>query len=366
MPESQKGGARTIVEKAQAVLWLMILLLTACSPAVTDGSNPEREVVLYNWTGDIPEQVVENFERETGIRLVYLTFSSQEEAIRNIESGGAYDVVVIENQYIPWMVEENLLESPEPTLLPNRKNINPAFWGLAYDPENRFSIPHNWGITGLIVRADQVDATQLSGWSDLWKEEIQGDLVLFDEQRTLMGMALKAAGLSVNTTNPELIRAAGTRLMNMPRTIHFVRSEQEAADLLTSGAASISIGYVPILDLCQQADVPVSFIQPHEGMMLWGDNFVIPYNAPHKDEAHELINYLLRGEVAAQVVNHNRYATANEAALSWIEPELLGNPLIYLDNDRLGRGEFLLSVPADVRLLYEQVWDEVRPEMSAP
>ena len=150
----------------------------------------------------MPQSVLDLFSAEYGVRIGYLVYESQEEAIEQIRLGQQADVMVMDSRFIPLMKQENLLQKLEYQYIPNFKNVSPNFRGLIYDPENNYSVPYSWGATGLVVRTDLVDKP-ITHWTDLWNPIYQGKTGIWVEQkRELISLALKALGFSANSENP--------------------------------------------------------------------------------------------------------------------------------------------------------------------
>jgi spermidine/putrescine transport system substrate-binding protein len=160
-----------------------------------------KELVLYDWPDDIPQSVLDDFTAEYGVQVIYLTYDSMEEAMENIQAGNLYDVAVIENDFLPSLLADNLLAEIDYQNVPNFKNISANFRDLAHDPGNQHSIPYSWGTTGLLVRSDLVEHP-VSQWADLWKPGYPGKLAVRAEPLELVGVTLKSLGYSLNSEDP--------------------------------------------------------------------------------------------------------------------------------------------------------------------
>jgi spermidine/putrescine transport system substrate-binding protein len=169
------------------------LLLTGCSPLPVS-EPPAQEIILYDWDGDIPPSVLEAFTKETNIKVNYQVYASQEEAIANLRSGQAYDVAVIESRFVSLLVNEGLLADLDYKNITNFKNISPNFRSLAYDPDNRYSVPYSWGTTGLLARTD-LTPTAITRWSDLWDARYAHKVAIWKGQpRETLALTLKSLG----------------------------------------------------------------------------------------------------------------------------------------------------------------------------
>ncbi len=197
---------------------VLILLLAACSSPTPTPAPFANEITFYDWEEDMPQSVLDAFTAEYGIQVNYLTYESQEEAIQNIKAGQIYDVVVLESRYIPQMIQEKLLAKLDQRNLDNT-NLSANFRDLAYDPGNRYSLPYNWGTTGLVVRSDLV-AEPVTRWADLWDSRYAGRTAYwFGQPREIIGLTLKSLGYSANSEKPEELEAALARLLELKPTI---------------------------------------------------------------------------------------------------------------------------------------------------
>ncbi len=349
-----------------AVLTILVFgLLTACGgPSLQPTPQPlAKELVLYDWPDDVPQSVLDDFTAEYGVQVTYLTYESMEEAMENIQAGKLYDVAVIESDSLPSLLADNLLAEIDHQNVPNFKNISANFRDLAYDPGNQHSIPYSWGTTGLLVRSDLVEQP-VSQWADLWKPGYPGKLAVRPEPLELVGVALKSLGYSLNSENPAELLAAQERLMAIKPSVLFVDADTESAVAkLLSGEAALLVGYPGDALYASNQDPAIVYVLPQEGTFLWADNYVIPSQSSRKYTAELFINFLLRPEISARIVNEGYYATANEAAYPFIEPEIRNNPVIFPPQEAIENGEWYLPHPPQGQALYDQVWERF---MSAP
>ena len=343
--------------------WLMLLLLAACGtstpPPTTPTSIPlAKEIFFRDWEGDMPQSVLDAFTAEYGIKVNYVIYESQEEAIEDIKAGQTYDVVVMESRLIPLLIQQNLLAQLDQRNLPNTKNLSASFRELAYDPGNRYSIPYSWGTTGLVYRSDLVDEP-VTRWSDLWDPRYAGRVALWTGQsREVISLTLKSLGYSANSENPTELEAALEHLLELKTNFLAVEDFDlyTSAGILNSGQAVIAMGYANDVLLGRESNPAISYTLPKEGALLWNDAFVIPANSPNKYTAELFLNFLLRADINAQVVNENLFATPNEAALPLIKTEILSDPVIFPANSDLANAELLLPLSPQGQQLYDQIW----------
>jgi spermidine/putrescine transport system substrate-binding protein len=264
---------------------------------------------------------------------------------------------VLENDRIPVLVVANRLAEIDFRQVPNFKNVSANFRDLATDPGNRHTVPYHYGTTGLLVRADLIGHA-VSRWADLWDPRYAGKVALRAQPRELVALTLLSLGYSLNSENPQELDAALNRLLELKKTAFFVEVEAASAvPRLLSGEAVILQGWNGDHQFAHAANPAVTYVLPQEGTALWGDNFVIPASSPHPDTAEVFLNFLLRPEIGAQIVNENKYATANEAAHPFIKPEIRDDPVIFPSAEMLRRAYFYTPLSPEGQSLYQRVWE---------
>ena len=341
-------------------------LLVACSgleagePRTPTPQPLAEEIVLHDWAGDLAEEILNGFTKEYGIKVKYEVYGSPEEAVANIRAHEPLDVVVLENEYIPSLVKDGLLAKIDYRHVPNFNHISANFRDLAYDPENKHSIPYSWGTTGLLVRSDLVTTGEPPGsirWADMWEQQYAGRTLQWLIPRYTLGMALKSLGYSVNSEDPAELEAALERLIELKPNAIWLTDEDTSAYHLISGEAVAALGWAYDLQIAREENEDIVYLLPAEGTILWGDNFVIPANSSHKYEAELFLNYLLRPEVTARIVELNNFAMMNDAAKSYIDPEILNDPVVYPPDEDLQGAEILLPLSSEGEKLYAEIWE---------
>ena len=346
------------------MLWVILVAsgLAACVgrvPLAVPTSTPPPlvdELIFYNWVDYMPQSVLDAFTAEYGVTVTYLTYESMEEALAHLRAGQRYDVVVLEHDYIQPLAAENLLAEIDHHNLPNLVNISSNFLDLGFDPGNRYTVPYGYGTTGLVVRGDLTTAP-VTRWADLWEPRFVGKIVARPLPSELIGVALKALGYPLTSENPQHLEAALQHLCDLKSSITFVGNESAEAVLpLLSGEALIMVGWGNDALVAQQEDESITYVLPAEGTMLWSDMFVIPAASRHKTTAELFMNFLLRPEIGAQIINGNRYATANEAAYAFAEPDILNNSIIFPPADTIKKADWYLPMSPAGEELYADIW----------
>ncbi len=357
---------RPLMPRRQTILVIGLLFLianrlTACRPnGLTSPFTAKgpQELVFYDWVDDMPQSVLDAFREEYGIKITYLTYDSQEEAIQNLQAGKIYDVVVMGNEHIPPLATHGMLAELNYQNITNFKNISPNFRDLIYDPGNKHAVPFNWGTSGLIVRSDLTRQT-VTRWADLWDPNYSGHVVMWNIKRNVIGLALKTLGYSANSENPNELAQALQRLLLLKGKMFFMKdTDSSIAPYLLSGEAVIGMGFAGDLLRSREKNSNISYVLPEEGTLLWGDNFVIPANSLNKATAELFLNFLLRPEISAQIIDENFYALPNEAAYPLIKSEVLNDPAIFPPAKALEKGEIILALSPEGQALYNKIWDQ--------
>lgn len=338
----------------------LLLLISACQPAGAPTATPPPALVrLYNWEDDLPAAVLEKFTAQTGFQVEYLAYPSMEEALDELRAGKAMDVVNLDSRFLPQAIQEGLLLELEQARLPNLRFIAANFRDLVYDPGNHYSIPYNWGTTGLVVRTD-LALRLVTRWADLWDYPELGKIGLWmGQSRETMGMALRSLGYSANTTEPAEIEAALQRLLLLKERVVLLDDEEiySSIPLLASGDVAIAMGFAFDAVSGQEDGLDIAYVLPEEGSLLWGENFTIARQSANPEGAHALIDFLMTPEISAEIVAYNHYATPNLAAIELLDPAVRDDPLIFPANADIQNAEILLPLSAEVEALYQQAWE---------
>lgn len=354
----QAREARQSHGRILAILLVTVVLLACGQPPTLATPTLASELIFYDWEADMPQSVLDAFTQEYGVKVTYEIYASEDEPVKNMQAGQVYDVVAIANRFIPLLVEAGLLVEINRHNLPNLKNISANFRDLLYDPGNRYSVPFNWGTTGLVVRTDLTQAP-ITQWADLWDPRYVGRTGIWVGQpREVLGLTLKALGYSANSEDPRQLEAALQHLLALKSHLLFLEDYDldSSANLMASDKAVVTMGYASDVLDGREKNKAITYVLPKEGALMWGDAFVIPANSPRKYTAELFLNFLMRPEINAQIANENLYATPNEAALSFIKPEILHNPIIFPPQADMKNAEIILPLSRQGEKLYAEIW----------
>lgn len=332
------------------------LLLALCLALLPGLAFAGGEVYVYNWTEYVPESVLEQFTKETGIKVIYTTYDSNEAMYAKVKllGGEGYDVVVPSTYFVNRMRREGLLLPLDKSKLPNFANLDKNFLNKPYDPDNEYSAPYLWGGSGIIADTDSVSTAGMDSWRWLWNPELKGRVLLQDDLRDVLGIGLLLKGYSVNDTDPEHIREAYEVMKTLAPNVRVFNSDNPKSAYLGGEVAAGMIWNGEAHQAMAEMD-SLKFAWAREGGLLWMDNFVIPKNARNVDNAHAFINFMLRPDVAAQCCEEYGYATPNKAALKLLPDELRESTVIFPPEEVVARSEFQNDV-GEAILTYEKYW----------
>jgi spermidine/putrescine transport system substrate-binding protein len=320
----------------------------------------ENILNLYTWPGVIPDFAIQQFEKETGIKVNFSTYDSNEVMYAKLKAdkNSAYDVIEPSSYYIDRMRHQDMLEKLDKTKLNGLKNLNPDFLNQAYDPDTSYSIPFIWGITGIFVNKDYHAVNKIQRWSDLWDKQYADKIMLLDDSREVFSMALRTLGYSVNENNPEHIKQAYLKLKELLPNIKIFNSAP--ISFLIDEDATVGMVWNGDIFKAKKENPQLEFIYPKDGFVIWVDNFAIPKNAPHPENAYKFLNFMLRADVAKAVALDNNFPTANLAAQKLLPAEIRNNPIVYPKHEILRRGEFQSDIDDAALDQYEKYWERLK------
>ena len=335
---------------------LLMALLSGCNKKTGAG-----EVNVYNWGEYIDESIFADFEKETGIKVNYSNFQSNEDMYSVMKMGGSnYDVIIPSDYMISRLIEENLLEKVDFSNVPNFNLIDSSFKNLEYDPTNEFSVPYMWGTVGIIYNEALYDG-EVTSWDALWDPELSGQILMFDNPRDAVGIALLRLGYSLNTTDESEIREAYDLLAEQKPLLQMYVMDQ-IYDKLESGEAIIGPYYCGDYVTMVENNPDLKFVYPSEGTNRFVDAMCIPKGAANKKNAELFINFMCKTAICARNMDVTGYASANtEAANAYkedLEPEL--QEVVFPEESLLRTFEVFANLPKSVLTLYSDLWVELK------
>lgn len=329
-----------------------LLLLAGCR------RSGLKQLNVLNWSNYVAPETIPHFEREFGVEVRYGTYESNEEMAARIFGGNSgWDVVFPSNHYIIPLAQNGLLAPLELDRLTNLENLEATFRHPVWDPDLRYCVPYMWGATGITFHRRL--GWEPQSWQALWDERVRGRITMLDDPAEVLGAALKKLGCSLNSTSEMELRAAQIEAIRQ-RPLLRGYLNAEVRDQLVSGDVLCAQLWNTIAQQAMDSTADLRFVFPSEGFGLYADNMAILRESSHGDIAHELLNYLLRPDVAAGIVTATRTATANAAARKLLPPAVEGNLVLYPAQETLARGEWFAAMPGTVQRLRDRLWTEIK------
>ena len=291
------------------------------------GSNVLKLYLPGEYLG---ENVISDFEKQFGVRVIVENFDSNEMMYTKLMAGDRYDVVIPSDYMIERLMKEDFLQPLDKSLIPNMENMDDAVRGMSYDPQNDWSIPYFWGSVGLVYNHENVDPAVIEreGWEILRNTDYAGHVYIYDSERDSFMMAFKALGYSMNTEDPDEINAAYEWLLQMNNTMSPVYVTDEVIDGMMNGYKDIAVVYSGDAAVVLDENEDMSFYMPSQGTNIWCDAMVIPQNAENPKLAHEFINYMLTYEAAFDNTETVGYTSPNAEVFE----EMTSSEDLYADN----------------------------------
>lgn len=351
-----------------AVAALSAVTMSGCGKSA-EKAGGAGEVYVYNWGEYIDDDVIAQFKEETGIDVIYDMFETNEEMYPVIEAGGVkYDAVCPSDYMIQKMIENNMLAEINFDNIPNIKEIDSKYMDMSrsFDPENKYSVPYCWGTVGILYNTSMVAPEDApTKWSDLWDEKFKDNILMQDSVRDAFMVALKSLGYSMNTTNEAEIAEARDLLIKQKPLVQAYVIDQ-VRDKMIGGEAAMGVIYSGEMLYIQQEvadlglDYSLEYVIPEEGTNLWLDSWVIPANAPNKENAEKWINFLCRPDIAKKNFEYITYPTPNKGAFDLLDSDLQNNKAVFPDTDSLKNCEVFQYLGTDVDSIYNEYWKEVK------
>ena len=321
----------------------------------------EKKLSFYNWDTYIGETTLDDFKSATGIEVKMDLFGDNSELFAKIREGNpGYDVIVPSNDFVDRMWRAGLLEALDHDKIPNfKKNISSAFQKADFDPGRKYSMPYMWGTMGMAYRKSKVGVP--TSWSAVWGEESEkyaGRIAWISEPSSMIGMVLKYHGNSYNSTSVEEIRAAADQLIKFKKNVKVI-AEDNGQDLLASGEVDIAVEWNGDIAQLNSEDPDIEYTIPNEGSYYWQDCLCIPTGAPHPENAHAFMNFILDAEVGRDLAEYIEYATPNDAARQLTSASYRNNSVIFPTDSQIKTLEPSLYLGEDHSELIDREWTRI-------
>ena len=339
--EKDGKASRAVSRKAMAAVAAVLVLAVVGGTVGASLSQQHKSAAAVEKYGSnvlklylpgeyLGENVISDFEKQYGVRVIVENFDSNEMMYTKLMAGDRYDVIIPSDYMIERLMNEDFLQPLDKSMIPNMENMSDAVLGMSYDPDNTYSIPYFWGSVGLVYNHENVDPAVIEseGWEVLRNTDYAGHIYIYDSERDSFMMAFKALGYSMNTEDPDEINAAYEWLLQMNNTMSPVYVTDEVIDGMMNGYKDIAVVYSGDAAVVLDENEDMSFYMPSQGTNIWCDAMVIPQNAENPKLAHEFINYMLTYEAAFDNTETVGYTSPNAEVFE----EMTSSEDLYADN----------------------------------
>lgn len=324
----------------------------------TAACSGRQRLNVYNWSDYVAPDTIANFEAESGLRVRYGTYESITEMLAKVMSGNSgWDVIFPSAEYIQPMRDLGLLAELRHDLLPGLDALDPYFQRPPWDPELRWSVPYMHGTTGI---AYQKGVLMVRRWSDLWNPALAGKITMQDDPAEVFGACLAMLGYSINSGDPVQLKQAQARALEQKQLVRAylnaeVRDQLVAGDVMAGQAWAVTAAQA-----IAAAPARLGYALPEEGFPRYADTVAILRESTRVEAAHRFLAYLLRGQVAAKIVETTQTATPNLRALELLPESVRMDAVLYPAKEVLARGEWFLPQPAAAQRLRDLLWTEIK------
>ncbi|MFY0388888.1 extracellular solute-binding protein [Hominicoprocola fusiformis] len=339
--EKDGKSSRAVSRKAMAAVAVVLVLAVVGGTVGASLSQQHKSAAAVEKYGSnvlklylpgeyLGENVISDFEKQYGVRVIVENFDSNEMMYTKLMAGDRYDVIIPSDYMIERLMNEDFLQPLDKSMIPNMENMSDAVLGMSYDPDNTYSIPYFWGSVGLVYNHENVDPAVIEseGWEVLRNTDYAGHIYIYDSERDSFMMAFKALGYSMNTEDPNEINDAYEWLLQMNNTMSPVYVTDEVIDGMMNGYKDIAVVYSGDAAVVLDENEDMSFYMPSQGTNIWCDAMVIPQNAENPKLAHEFINYMLTYEAAFDNTETVGYTSPNAEVFE----EMTSSEDLYADN----------------------------------
>ena len=327
------------MKKKLAMLLAATMLATLFTGCGAGGKEDKGELNLYTWDGMFPQEILDGFEKETGIRINYSNFDYDEDMLAKLEEtrGSDYDLVIADDYIIELAIQESLAQKLDTSRISTYDNLNPVFIPLiVYDP----------GLTDV----------KITGYEDLWNPALENNVALTANYRVIDGITLKTMGESFNTEDLDVIRAAGEKLLSLAPNIRVI-NDNNTQDYLISGEVAAAFLYTSQVSAALQARPDLEVVYPKEGLGFGIMAGFIPSQAPNADAAYAFLDYINDPENAAKCYEYIGYYCTNKAAEEYISDDM--KKMIVLPEDA-AEGEIVQNISQEAEDLHAEIWNQFK------
>lgn len=349
---------------AISLIIIILLYLTSCN---NKNKNDSVTINVYNWGNYIAQgfdnkiNTNEQFTKETGIKVNYTTFATNEELYAKLCGKGAnFDVIIPSDYMIAKLISKNMLYKLDFSAMPNTKFIDENFLKPEYDPSGEYSVPYTWGCIGIFYNKEMVDeAPEEIDWNILWNEKYKDKILMFDNSRDAFFIAQKQLGIDINSLNFEDWYSAAD-LLKLQKPLIQAYVMDQIYSKMGSNEAALAPYYSGDADMLIKDNPNIGFVIPKNGTNIFVDAMCIPIDSKHKSQAQEYINFMCRPDIALANIQEIGYSTPSSEVKSLLDPEISNSLIYYPDQSIIDKSEIFGFLPDDINLLIDQLWIQVK------
>ncbi len=342
------------------VVSLVLVLFALLSLVFVSGCDDANTITVCNWGQYISNgeddtlDVIAEFEAQTGIKVKYRMFQTNEALYSKMKAGsGKYDVIFPSDYMVEKLINEGMLAKLDYSNIPNFSNIMDDFKNLPYDPTNEYTVPYFWGTVGIIYNSKYI-TEPVDSWDILWDEQYAGKVLMFDNPRDAFGVALKALGYSLNSTNEDELRQAADLLKKQD----FVYVMDQVFEKLPAENAILGVYYAGDYFTMAADNPDLAFAVPEEGTNVFNDAMCIPVTSTKKDLAEQFINFMLEAEIGLANTDYVGYSTPNSAVFELLDDESKSSTISYPEVQ--DNWEHFIDLPAETAEIMQELWIDVK------
>jgi spermidine/putrescine transport system substrate-binding protein/spermidine/putrescine transport system permease protein len=331
---------------------------TSAPPAQEEAIEPvgdqEKELNIFCWSEYVPQEIIDAFSQETGIKVSMENYSSNEEMLAKLLAGGGkYDLIQPSEYIIEGMIKENLLTTIDHAAIPNIKNIAPEFQNMSFDPGNKFSVPYMAGTVGIVVNTELVQ-DDIKSFNDVFQDKFKKNIVVLDDAREIVGWGFETLGIPINEVSDENLEKVRPVLKKWLPLVKVFDSDSPKTSLL-NGDVALGVVWSGEGAILLNEDSKFKWVIPAEGSHLFIDSLAIPKTAAHVKNAHLFMNFVLRPEVSAKISEAFPYLNPNAAARELLTPQQRNNRASYPTADELAKMQTFKDIGEEASQIDELV-----------
>jgi len=337
-------------------LALVVSLFSCFAPE----ARAEETLTVYNWYDYIDDSVIEEFEKETGIKVKYVNFTTVEEMyVKMTAGGGEYDIIVPSDYMIERLIKEDMLLELDYSKLPNASGVIEWMKNPSYDPNGAHSVPYMWGTVGILYNTDYVD-DEITSWTSIFDPSYKKDVFMLDSIRDTIGITLKMLGYSLNDRSPEALENVKNKLIQQKEDgIVQGYLVDEVKDKMIGGEAAMAVMWSGDAMYSIMENDSLEYVVPSEGSNVWLDAMCIPKTSKHVDAAHAFIDFMCRPDIAYKNMQYIYYSTPIQAVVDMMTEEELAYEALNPSEEAVARCEFFSDI-SQYMDIYDKIWMDIR------